>query len=291
MNFYRNQVIIFLVCTFFCFSVWANCREFVLFTQPKTGTYLVSPLLTALSKKNQHFAQMEDFPFYPEPARTEEEFEECLHMPGNVPIFMHHVTIEEKDLRELLDRLKFNNEYYACHTPYSEELDKMLGERGDLAFFVLRDPRDYIVSGARFYGTSNQCLFPMEWYQSLPFDEQLMVMMRGTDWYNSVRWVVSAFKGWVYSPNCCVLRFEDLVGREGSVEQIEQLRMMAERLDLDIGDSGLLDAFQEIFGTGPTYSGKIGNWREVFTEEHKRVCKECIGDLLIELGYESDYDW
>ncbi len=37
--------------------------------------------------------------------------------------------------------------------------------------------------------------------------------------------------------------------------------------------------------------GVAGDWKEVFTEEDKRVFKEAAGDLLIKLGYERDNDW
>lgn len=37
--------------------------------------------------------------------------------------------------------------------------------------------------------------------------------------------------------------------------------------------------------------GVAGDWRNVFTEEDKRIFKETAGDLLIRLGYEEDEDW
>ncbi len=37
--------------------------------------------------------------------------------------------------------------------------------------------------------------------------------------------------------------------------------------------------------------GLCGGWKEYFNEEHKRVFKEYAGELLIDLGYETDYKW
>ena len=34
-----------------------------------------------------------------------------------------------------------------------------------------------------------------------------------------------------------------------------------------------------------------GDWKNVFTEDDKRVFKKVAGELLIRLGYEKDYDW
>jgi hypothetical protein len=42
----------------------------------------------------------------------------------------------------------------------------------------------------------------------------------------------------------------------------------------------------------PTFrSGKTGEWRKYFTEEHKKIFKDVAGDLLIRLGYEQSNDW
>lgn len=37
--------------------------------------------------------------------------------------------------------------------------------------------------------------------------------------------------------------------------------------------------------------GVVGDWKNTFTEEDKRVYKESAGRLLLELGYEKDRDW
>jgi hypothetical protein len=42
----------------------------------------------------------------------------------------------------------------------------------------------------------------------------------------------------------------------------------------------------------PTFrSGKTGEWKKHFTEEHKKIFKDVAGDLLIKLGYEKNNDW
>lgn len=272
------------------FSLQAK-QEFVLFTQPKTGTYLVGPLLEKMTGRAFHFACYRDFTSFPRPARTEEELLHYLTLPDFVPIYMHHLAVKDREFLHALDRTRRFQSFFVGHTPYSEQLDQILQKRDCVVFFILRDPRDTIVSGARFYGSSNQCIFPMDWYQSLPFDEQIMYMMTGTNWFNNMRWILTAFKGWLDSPNCCVVDYEKLLGAEGVDAQLQQLRNMARRLNLFLSDDVLWGYFHSVFGRGPTYSGKRVSWRDLYTEEHKQVCKECIGDLLIELGYEKDMNW
>jgi hypothetical protein len=42
----------------------------------------------------------------------------------------------------------------------------------------------------------------------------------------------------------------------------------------------------------PTFrSGKTGEWKKHFTDEHKKIFKEVAGDLLVKLGYEKDNNW
>lgn len=42
----------------------------------------------------------------------------------------------------------------------------------------------------------------------------------------------------------------------------------------------------------PTFrKGKVGGWRESFTDKHKQLFKEVSGDLLLRLGYEQGEDW
>jgi hypothetical protein len=45
-------------------------------------------------------------------------------------------------------------------------------------------------------------------------------------------------------------------------------------------------------GRSPTFrSGKAGGWRTQFSQENKQIFKDIAGDLLIQLGYESNHDW
>jgi len=42
----------------------------------------------------------------------------------------------------------------------------------------------------------------------------------------------------------------------------------------------------------PTFrSGKTGEWKKDFTDEHKQIFKDIAGDLLIKLGFETNLHW
>ena len=38
-------------------------------------------------------------------------------------------------------------------------------------------------------------------------------------------------------------------------------------------------------------SGKTGEWKKYFKDEHKKIFKDIAEDLLIRLGYERDLNW
>ena len=38
-------------------------------------------------------------------------------------------------------------------------------------------------------------------------------------------------------------------------------------------------------------SGKVGQWKDEFSDEHIQKAKEIFGETLVELGYEKDLNW
>jgi hypothetical protein len=89
------------------------------------------------------------------------------------------------------------------------------------------------------------------------------------------------------------VRFEDLIeDRVAALNRI--IDHLLVRTDLRASRPDILDAIQNSINpkTSRTFrSGKTGEWRKYFTEEHKRMFKDVAGDLLIRLGYERDRDW
>ena len=38
-------------------------------------------------------------------------------------------------------------------------------------------------------------------------------------------------------------------------------------------------------------SGRTGEWRSLFGDPQKSLCKDLLGDALVKLGYETNHDW
>jgi hypothetical protein len=97
-------------------------------------------------------------------------------------------------------------------------------------------------------------------------------------------------------PRFCAVTFEELVGSKGGGSEIRQRRAIRRiathlRLHLPVRDLNYI-AGKAFSVDSPTFRrGRIGSWREEMTTAHKLAFKEIAGQLLVELGYEEDFDW
>ena len=67
---------------------------------------------------------------------------------------------------------------------------------------------------------------------------------------------------------------------------------IADFINVELSDIQLNYICNHVYGGSPTFNiGKIGIWKSFLTEEQKLLCKEYLGEVLIELGYETDYNW
>jgi hypothetical protein len=172
--------------------------------------------------------------------------------------------------------------------------------RSDWAsYFVLRDPRDMLISHV-FYATEMYAGHGMHaYYQSLPgMAERLAVAISGIRQEGaqlpSVAERYRRIEGWLNHPYVMVLRFEEFIlQREQIIDaMLAHLEETGYRLKLERQKAirRLCAAIEP--KRSPTFrKGTVGDWREHFGQEHKRLFKDVTGDLLIRLGYEPDNDW
>lgn len=275
-------------------------EEFVLFTMPKTGTHLVRPLLEHLTAKNSISYWSPEVNCYKSYFYDKNMTELLLLLPHIVQAYWLHQPIPTHSFLSVLDQLQFTDNFLVTHAPFSLEMEAILKERNCPVFFLIRDPRDWVISvikhppisGVDIYGAPIGDKF----FLSLDMNQKIDYVIQGTPWYYSAREVYEKFLPWMKSSVCCTLRFEALLGPQGGAysekEQIAELRKIATALHLDVSDEMLLETFQASFGKGTIFSkGKAGSWKDYFNEEHKEHFKQILGDILIELGYEKDNNW
>jgi hypothetical protein len=198
-----------------------------------------------------------------------------------------------------INRLKDGDIGYGHLHAIPEVISEMI-KKGMVSFFIFRDPRDVVVSHVHYVTEMEPDHVHHDYYtQTLEtFDDRLMVSILGRleikTPFPNIQERFTPFVPWLDIKGVLPLRFEDLINhRESTLEAI---------LDHVI-EGGFPLRFPrheslQILGSGinpeksPTFrSGTPGKWRESFSDEHKATFKEIAGDMLIQLGYEEDFDW
>ncbi len=264
---------------------FVHAVDFVLFTEPKSGTHLLLPILTELTGKHYYWAKE-----YKPPLDEPRSGDWAL---STNPAYFFFSPDNNPWTKETMDRVWALNQrqgtFLHLHAPYTTVMEQYLRERNCINFFIKRDPRDLLISLLNHYKYIHFNDKAIELLQS--DDERLLAMIR-----MRLRWQTQRYMGWLTSPLCCVLDFGKLMGSHGGVESdreaLRELRKVVQALDLPYSDILLKKLYKRHFGKGWSFfRGKVGAWKDYFKEVHKIATKEEIGDLLIELGYESDYNW
>ena len=173
-------------------------------------------------------------------------------------------------------------------------------------YFIFRDPRDVVVSHV-FYVTDMEARHVHhDYYQSLPdFDARLRVSILGRPDMNTrpepgrrvefsnIADRFAPYLGWLDQPEVLTIHFEDLIhDRTATLTRI--MDHLLARSPIPTTRQLILDALETSINPkkSPTFrSGKTGEWKKHFTDEHKKIFKDVAGELLIKLGYEKDGNW
>ncbi len=175
---------------------------------------------------------------------------------------------------------------------------QFIDQPGWVNYFIIRDPRDMLVSHV-YYATDIYLGHGMhDYYKSIPMDERIKVAIRGIKEPElslpSVRTRYDRIMGWFNCPGVMTVHFEDLI-----LQREKTLNKMLDHLERGgfrpLGDrAAAIDMIMTTIDPQRSSTfrrGHVGDWREHFTEEHKRLFKVVAGDLMVCLGYEKNNDW
>ncbi len=218
-----------------------------------------------------------------------------------VPIGVDWPIMEDIEKIFFILTMLENGKFAMGHIPYSEDLSNLLSKMQIKTFLILRDPRDVVVSHAFFVSTRpyNTCY---ELYRHLSPHEQIMASIVGINEDEgfgikllNIKERIEALLPWMSNDNNCTVLFEKLVGPQGSGSldlQIQELKKISLHLGFEKSSQEIENLTSNIFGETESFrKGTIGDWKTFMTEEHKDVCKDLIGQILIDLGYEKDFKW
>jgi len=175
-----------------------------------------------------------------------------------------------------------------------------LCQPGYVTYFILRDPRDVVVSHVYYITEMETSHIHHRYYveQLRDFDERLRTSITGIPDpdvpFPDIQQRFVPFLEWLEHSEVLALRYEDFLanheptlglvfdhalhrGFPAAVKRDEALRILSKSIDPQ---------------RSPTFrSGKAGGWREKFSPENTRLFKDIAGDLLIRLGSEQNNDW
>lgn len=210
------------------------------------------------------------------------------------------ITQNEK----LLKRLKYLPKKLIVGPLYIRYNDfyRMKKPKNYKAFFVARDPRDLIISN----------YFSLK-YSHSPYDPYIIKMreklnnMPQNDGISEIinsltKGIKKTLVGWFFHDfeNIQLIKFEDLFsdnqlaifsdilkfsGIKLPQKEIESLLEKYSFQNISgrqLGDENVKDHFRK---------GTPGDWKNYFTDKHKKLFKKLAGDMLITCGYEKNNNW
>ena len=248
---------------------------------PKSGTHLLEQILQGLADFGPFLALGRWILTYDERRRTD---------------FKRSIQEIVGDIHNL-----FPGEIAVGHVHATPENVSALIRSGFVNFFIYRDPRDVAVSHAlwvtnkdvrhRLHGYYTEVLSDLE--------ERIATSIMGVPdealEFTNIRARFEPYLGWLELDQVMSIRFEDLIhGRERVIGQILDHFSQFSGCQLSLPRREAIEALTRCIDPAKSLTfreGKTGGWRKHFTDEHKALFKEVVGDLLIRLGYEEDKDW
>ncbi len=168
------------------------------------------------------------------------------------------------------------------------------------SYFIVRDPRDIVVSHVYYVADIEPNHVHHDYYVSVlkTFEERLRTSILGrpdaANPFPDIKGRFDPFLDWFNYPEVFCLKYEDAISTPA--EMIHKILHHASNRGLSLylnepeAVQTLVDALDP--RRSPTFrQGKSGGWRKHFTSEITRLFKDVAGDLLIQLGYEKDLNW
>lgn len=186
------------------------------------------------------------------------------------------------------------------HLHAQPETVAFFAQPGYAAYFILRDPRDVVVSHVHYVTEMEPAHILHPYYtQNLhTFEERLRTSIEGLPEsgfaFPDIRARFEPFFGWLDQPEILALQYEELIlDQEHGLERILDhavLRGFPLQVERHVALQNLANSVNP--KRSPTFRrGRVGGWREQFNADHRRLFKAVAGDLLLRLGYETNNDW
>lgn len=194
------------------------------------------------------------------------------------------------------------SEIIPAHLFYAPVYDDELVKRNCVHFFIYRDLRDVVISEA-YYLTYQYRIHRMHSYYAKSLanmEDRILTAILGVTEpgfpydYPNIAKRFARYQGWLKSSHVFPVKFEDLVSGQLNATLCCIVKFFAEHCaaEFDIDEVSERLASNINPANSPTFrEGKVGGWKNMFTEKHKEHMKSIAGELLIQLDYEKDMNW
>lgn len=259
---------------------------------PKSGTHLLSKALTGLpgiEHSGYHIERRMIAKFVDPDIDYPLEGREDLHIPRDLPW-----------IERLLAEIK-PGQFVTSHMYYNKPMFNVLNKMRFKSILMLRDPRDVVLSWANYVSKEKtHLLYPFFCEKEMEFTISCGIQgvskeETGTRRQAPISELINRHYRWISEGGAFLARFEDLIGERGGGSKKLQKRLLKDLsrfLEVEADGRTIQAVCESLFGGTYTFNkGMIGRWREEYSDAHKRMFKQEIGDLLIRLGYEKDNNW
>ena len=281
-------------------------------TIPHSGTHLVTTILDSLGFTHANIKNR----FYTVRPYFRRLQKAGINWRSSMDLYNYFSIIEKKTvlvsvasprlvraslIAKLFSKVE-DNQYVIGHMPYSDDGKKVIQENIAKTITIIRDPRDMAISMINHSRTRPQHHAHKYLFDELKSEsERLNAVLSGYDNHLGsligINQMYSSMLKWKEEVENITLKFEDLVGHRGggsNENQILSIHNLIDYLDLvsEFDNEKVSNIAKNSFGVSGTFrKGKIGAWIDFFSHSDKELYKSKIGDLLIDIGYESDKNW
>lgn len=269
----RQKQALPIVTGIFNKSFWVTQHDlFALHAIPKCGSHLIERAIQLMTDKKS------------------------IQSPVRVPI---------------LQKACLNNNIVRTFEIYNPHILRTLRGNQHKLIALIRDPRDALISLVfylRSFAFKPENHLKRDFYivrpdfDLLTLNHQIKALIAGG--HNMISYIQFYRERiqWALQPGNLMVKYEDLVGAEGGGNDISQqlaILSIAQYIHLNLTESRFNHVLENLyvnFGNeiqdGRVFKrSSIGNWKTFFSPQHKALFKKLMGQDLITLGYEKDFNW
>lgn len=184
--------------------------------------------------------------------------------------------------------------FVESHLEHGIEVEERLRHLGFKMILIIRDLRDRVASAYRSVATKQhpKNLFDISKFENLT-QEQFINWLILENKVHSHKHFESCYLPWMNVDFCCTVRFEALIGSEGGGDaqlQRKEFKRICEFIGVQQDDRFYIENAPRLYNPkADTFvpGGKIGVWKEYFSQKNIETFERVAGESNKKLGYEK----